>query len=104
MSTPKEALDGPAFYFCGKPLMPFFDHQMLDSLQSILCSLMPTELVSFKAEKEAGTQDSSEKEEKQVSEKSPTEKLNDKPSSDSLTPGTAKPESEVHNERGMNTE
>ena len=37
-------------------------------------------------------------------EESPTEKLQDAPQTDALTPGVQKPESEVQNEKRMNTE
>jgi hypothetical protein len=49
-------------------------------------------------------QDSPEQKEEPEPEKSPAEKLKDTPPSDSMTRGAEKPESEVHNERGMNTE
>jgi hypothetical protein len=43
-------------------------------------------------------------EQKPEEDKSPTEKLEKKSQPGSVTPGTQKPESEVQNERGMNTE
>ena len=45
-----------------------------------------------------------EEETNKQDEKSPADKLADKPQTGSLTPGTEKTDSEVQNEKGMNTE
>ncbi len=47
---------------------------------------------------------SKEPENDEQREESPAEKLQDSTPTGSLTPGTQKPESEVQNESGMNTE